>query len=52
MIKQTMLYGSAVWTSCSTENVKKVFTLQKQAAQVILEADKRANSVDLFKKLN
>ena len=52
MIKQTMLYGLTVWTSCATENINKVFKLQKRAARVILEADTRANSVDLFKKLD
>ena len=52
MIKQTMMYGSIVWSSCSIENVNKVFKLQKRAARVILAADTRTNSVDLFKKLN
>ena len=28
MIKQTMLYASTVWTSCSVENIQKVFRLQ------------------------
>ena len=41
-----------MWISCSTENINKVFKLQKRAARVILEADTRANSVDLFKKLD
>ena len=54
MIKQTMFYGSTVWNSCSTENINKVFKLQKQVnvARVILEVDTRANlnSVHLFKK--
>ena len=54
MMKQTMLYGSTVWTSCSTENINKVFKLQKRTARVILEADTRVNLniVDLFKKLD
>ena len=39
MIKQTMLYASTVWTSCSVENMQKVFELQKRAASVILGAD-------------
>ena len=47
MIKQTMLYASTVWTSCSVENMQKVF---KRAARVILGADTKANSVQLFKK--
>ena len=52
MIKQTMLYASSVWTSCSVENMQKVFKLQKRAARVILGADTNANSVQLFKKLD
>ena len=52
MIKQTMLYASTVWTSCSVENMQKVFKLQKRAARVILGADTKANSVQLFRKLD
>ena len=52
MIKQTMLYASTVWTSCSVENMHKVFKLQKRAARVILGADTKANSVQLFRKLD
>ena len=54
MMKQTMLFGSTVWTSCSTENINKVFKLQMRTARVILEADTRVNLniVDLFKKLD
>ena len=51
MIKQPMMYGSIVWSACSRENVKRVLRLQKRAARVILEADMRANSVELFKEL-
>ena len=51
MIKQTMLYASTVWTSCSVENIQKMFRLQKRAARVILGADTKANSVKLFKQL-
>ena len=47
MIKQTMMYGSSVWVSTSVDNLNKVFRLQKRAARVILNADTRANSVDL-----
>ena len=50
-IKQSMLYGATVWTTCSADNIKKVLQLQKRAARVILRADTRANSVQLFKKL-
>ena len=52
MIKQTMIYGSSVWVSTSVDNVNKVFRLPKRAARVILNADTRANSVDLFRELN
>ena len=52
MIKQTMMYGSSVWVSTSVDNLNKVFRLQKRAARVILNADTRANSVDLFRELN
>ena len=52
MIKQIMLYGSIVWSSCSIQNLQKVFRLQKRAARVILDANTRANSVELFNKLN
>ena len=43
MIKQTMLYASTEWTSCSVENMQKVFKLQKRAARVILGADTKVN---------
>ena len=52
MIKQQMQYASTVWTSCSVENMQKVFKLQKRAARVILGADTKANSVQLFRKLD
>ena len=52
MIKQTMMYGSSVWVSTSVDNLNKVFRPQKRAARVILNADTRANSVDLFRELN
>ena len=51
MIKQLMLCGSTVWSNCSSDNITRVFKLQKRAARVILEADTRSNSVILFKKL-
>jgi len=43
---------SSVWVSTSVDNLNKVFRLQKRAARVILNADTRANSVDLFRELN
>ena len=46
------MYGSSVWISTSVDNLNKVFRLQKRAARVILNADTRANSVDLFKELS
>ena len=52
MIKQTTLYASTVWTSCSVENMQKVFKLQKRAARVILGADSKANSIQLFRKVD
>lgn len=51
MIMQTMLYASTVWTSCSVENIQKVFRLQKRTASVILGADTKANSVKPLKQL-
>ena len=41
-----------VWVSTSVDNLNKVFRLLKRAARVILNADTRANSVDLFRELN
>ena len=52
MIKQTMMYGSSVWVSTSVDNLNKVFRQKKRAARVILNADTRANSADLFRELN
>ena len=39
MIKQTIIYGSTALTSCSAENIKSVFKLQKRAARVTLSRD-------------
>ena len=50
--KQTMIYGSSVWVSTSVDNLNKVSSLQKGAARVIVNADTRANSVDLFREIN
>ena len=52
MIKQVMLYGSIAWSSCSIQNLQKAFRLQRGAARVILDANARENSVQLFNKLN
>ena len=45
------MYGSSVWVSTSVDNLNKLFRLQKSAARVNLNADTRANSVDLFREL-
>ena len=46
-----MMYGSPVWTYCSTEELKRVFRLQKGAALMILQVDTRSRTVDNFTKL-
>ena len=51
MIKQLMLYGSTVSSNCASDNIMKLFKLQKRAAWIILEANTRSNSVKLFKEL-
>ena len=52
MIEQTMLYASTAWMSCSVENMHKDLKLQKRAARVILRADTKANSVQLFRNFD
>ena len=47
-----MTNGATIWASCSTENLMRTLKLQKRATRVILDADTRANSVELFKHLN
>ena len=51
MTKQVMLYGSTIWSNCSADNLTRVLKLQNRAARVILGADTRSNSVNLFNKL-
>ena len=46
-----MLYGSTVSSNCASDNIMKLFKLQKRAAWIILEANTRSNSVKLFKEL-
>ena len=46
-----MMYGSPVWTYCSTEELKSVFRLQKGAAPMILQVDTRSRTVGNFTKL-
>ena len=52
MIKQTMLCASNVWSACSIGNLQRVFRLQKRSARIILDADTRANSDELFTRLD
>ena len=52
MIKQTMLCASNVWFACSTGNLQRVFRLQKRSAHIILDAETRANSDELFTRLD
>ena len=51
-IKWSVCNGASIWASCSTENLIRILTLQKRAVRIILDADTRANSVELFKQLN
>ena len=51
MIKQVMLYGSTIWSNCSADNLTRILKLQKLAARVIVGADTRSNSLNLFNKL-
>ena len=52
LIKPVMMYGCTIWSSCSRENVERVYKLQKRAARVILDANTMERSVNLFRKLN
>ena len=52
MMKQAILYASNVWSACSTGNLQRVFPLQKRSARVILDVDTRANSGELFTRLD
>ena len=49
MMKQLMLYGSTVWSTCSSDDMMRFFKLQKRTARVILEADARSSSVKFFR---
>ena len=49
IIKQLMLYGSTVWSNCSSDDMMRFFKLQKRTARVILEADARSSSVKFFR---
>ena len=52
LIKPVMMYGCTIWSSCSNENVERVYKLQKRAARVILDAITMERSVNLSRKLN
>ena len=45
-------YCCIVWSSCSSEGLKRILKLQKRAARLILETDPFAPSAPLFKHLN
>ena len=47
-----MLYASNVWSACSPGNLQRVFRLQKRSAHIIVDADTRANSDELFTRLD
>ena len=49
LIRPVLLHGSCAWTTATEENVKRVFKLQKWAAHVILDANIRDKSKDLFR---
>ncbi|CAH3027984.1 unnamed protein product, partial [Porites evermanni] len=51
MIKQTMLYASNIWSACSTGNLQRDFR-PKRSARIILDAETRANSDELFTRLD
>ena len=47
-----MLYGSCAWSTASEENVKRVSSLQKRAARVILDADIGERNEVLLRRLD
>ena len=52
-IKPVIMYGSFIWGSTSTNNIRRVFRLQKRAAGVILGVrTKEESTIKLFKKLD
>ncbi|EDO38679.1 predicted protein, partial [Nematostella vectensis] len=51
LIQPIFNYGSAVWSVCNNESLYRIFKLQKRAARVILFAEPRAPSVELFNRL-
>ena len=51
-IKPVMMYGSLIWSTCSKEDLLRVFKLQKRAARVVLGVNMKTRTVVNFKKLN
>ena len=52
VIKPTLMYGIVVWDSCNINCHQRLLKLQKRAARIILDVDKRTPSIELFNKLN
>jgi hypothetical protein len=50
--KLMYMYGRAVWSCCSKENLDRILKLQKRAARIILSAEKTTPSKTLFNGLN
>ena len=49
LIKPLILYCSVIWTSCcSHDNINRIFKLQKRCARIILDAQQRHSTLDLF----
>ena len=51
MIKPLFLYCSITWTNCSKNHITKIFKLQKRCARIILDAEPRHSSINLFNNL-
>ena len=52
LIKPLILYCSVTWTSCcSHDNISKIFRLQNRCARIVLDAQQRYSTVDLFNTL-
>ena len=51
IIKPLMMYASQVWTLCNKEALERVLRMQKQAARIILEAQRTSRTVTLFNNL-
>ena len=52
VLKPTLMYGSVVWDNCGNMAKQSVLKLQKRAARIILNADRKSSSVTLFNTLN